>query len=256
MKSHISIKVGNIIKQILLVSYTRDGGLFVKDLIKFKSEEKCVEVVKFVSDTTNDGIRKVKPFYSQKTHGEVKLSHHADGWSHISGEGVLSGYEADGTPKGASIKSFPLTHTNDGGPFISFAVWGYERICRNAKETDILLIPNSEYIHPCHQGSILNGVVVKFFYFPKSHFYQLSRTDKTFHFLSPIEGPLDLTLLPSPEHFFGVIGVVATWVNHGFTTPYGFTLQGAPGPIYNSHFCDNLSIIYPVINKAGSGLDW
>jgi hypothetical protein len=56
----------------------------------------------------------------------IKLSHHPDGFIQFSGHGLLSGKNADGTPKGIGIYSWPLKH-GCRGPAFSLSVGGIEQ---------------------------------------------------------------------------------------------------------------------------------
>src|SRR4051794_10977746 len=47
----------------------------------------------------------------------LKLSHHPDGFIQFSGEGVLSGREPDGSPKGVGVVSWPLDNPATGPSF-------------------------------------------------------------------------------------------------------------------------------------------
>lgn len=244
-KIYVSLNLGSHSKQIFMMSYTADGGFFIKDLVRINAKNKKCLVSKFATDINNHGIRTVTPSYKAFTSGEAKLTHHFDGNAQVSGQGVLSGYKEDGSHKGAGIKSFPLTTNNDGGPVFSFLNWGCEHSCRDSKKDDIVLTPDPRYIHSSHIGKNLNGYCLKGFYILKKCIIPHDPIPPKVIYHSPIEGDVELTIIPSPEKVPGVIGLLATWVNHGFKDEFGFTLQGAPGQIYNDHFCDCLSIIYP-----------
>ena len=228
-----------------MISYTKDGGFFIKDLIRLNAQDKKCLIIKVTTDTDNHGVREANPSYRASTSGEAKLTHHFDGKAQISGEGVLSGFEKDGTPKGAGIQSFPLTTHNDGGAVFGFLTWGCQKSCRDSKSNDIILTPNLKYTHTSHSDKDLNGYVVKGFYILKKYISPNNQIPQKIIYNNPIEGDIEITIVPSPEHIPGVIGLLATFSNHGFKDEFGFTLNGAPGRIYDKHFCDCLSIIYP-----------
>ncbi len=245
-KTYVSLNLGSLSKQIFMISYTKDGGFFIKDLIRQNVQDKKCLIYKFATDTDNHGKRTVTPSYRAFTTGEAKLTHHFDGSAHISGEGVLSGYDYNGKPKGAGIKSFPLNETNDGGPVFGFLVWGCEQSCRNAKKNDVVLTLNSSRIHSADINKELNGYTIEGFYILKALIKPNNPIPSKIIYHSAIVGYPELTIIPSPENIPGVIGLVATPSNHGFKEKFGFTLSGAPGQIYDKHFCDCLSIIYPL----------
>jgi hypothetical protein len=56
----------------------------------------------------------------------LKLSHHPDGFAQFSGEGIISGRDANGRPKGIGIMSFPLTLPPRTGPSFACAILGLE----------------------------------------------------------------------------------------------------------------------------------
>lgn len=244
-KTYISLNLGSQSKQIFMISYTKDGGFLIKDLMRLNAQDKKCLISKFATDTDNHGIRTVDPSYRAFTSGEAKLTHHFDGRAHISGEGVVSGYNEDGTSKGAGIKSFALTSNNDGGPVFGLLAWGCEKSCRDSKANDIILILDSRHIHSAHANKDLNGYVVKGFYILKSCITPNNPIPPKVIYHNPIEGNIEVTIVPSPDNVPGVIGLLATPSNHGFKDEFGFTLSGAPGQIYDKHFCDCLSIIYP-----------
>ncbi len=244
-KTYIGLNLGNQAKQILMISYTKEGGFFIKDLIRINVKDKKCLIYKVVTDTKYHGIRTVTPSYTAFTSGEAKLTHHFDGNAQISGTGVISGYEKNGKPKGASIKSFPLNSINDGGPVFGFLTWGCDIACRNTKTQDIILTPELKYIHSSDTTKTLNGYAIKGFYILKKYISPNNPIPQKVIYNSPIEGEIELTIVPSPDNVPGVIGLVATPSNHEFKNEFGFTLQGAPGEIYDKHFCDFLSIIYP-----------
>jgi hypothetical protein len=49
---------------------------------------------------------------------QLKLSHHPDGFCQFSGNGVCSGLNADGSPKGIGVQARALSHVSDGPTFI------------------------------------------------------------------------------------------------------------------------------------------
>jgi hypothetical protein len=60
----------------------------------------------------------------------LKLSHHPDGFIQFSGEGVLSGRNPDGSPKGVGVMSWPLDRPVRG-PALGVTVVGVERFAEH-----------------------------------------------------------------------------------------------------------------------------
>lgn len=56
----------------------------------------------------------------------LKLSHHPDGFAQFSGDGIVSGRNEQGQPKGIGIMSFPLSRPPRTGPSFSCTVLGLE----------------------------------------------------------------------------------------------------------------------------------
>lgn len=243
-KIYISLNLGFQSKQVFIISYTKDGGFFIKDLMRIVAIDKKCSIYNLTTDLNNHGNRTGIPNYNAFTSGEVKLTHHFDGNAQISGKGVLSGYNENGIGRGAAIKSFTLTENNDGGPVFTYLMWGLEE-CRNSKKSDMVLDPDPRYIHDSHIKKKLNGYVIKGFYILKKNITPNNPLPSTVRWNNPIEGEIEISLVPSPENVPGVLGLFATYSNHGFESKSGFTLMGAPGQIYDDHFCDGLSIIYP-----------
>jgi len=245
MKYRIAIKVGDQVKDIFNIQYTSDGGFFFQDKIRINSNNKKCLILKAKSDCNHHGLRSVRPDYRAVTSGDVKFAHHFDGRSHISGKGVLSGYDKDGNPKGASLYAFKLSESNDTGAFFSMLFYGWE-FFRDTTKSSIILTPDERNIHTVDQGrEDLNGIFVKALYFLKEWLTPEQLSRKTLLCQSRIEGEVEVTLLPSPAKSPGLIGLFAAKAHHGFTAPFGFSMSGAPGKIDDKGFCDNLVIIYP-----------
>jgi hypothetical protein len=56
----------------------------------------------------------------------LKLSHHPDGFVQFSGEGIVSGRDGTGRPKGIGIMSFPLARPPRTGPSFACAIFGLD----------------------------------------------------------------------------------------------------------------------------------
>ncbi len=56
----------------------------------------------------------------------LKLTHHPSGFIQFSGQGIISGKDADGAPKGVGIQSWPLTQPVPG-PSFGVALLGLEQ---------------------------------------------------------------------------------------------------------------------------------
>jgi len=92
----------------------------------------------------------------------IKLSHHPDGFVQFSGEGIVSGRNEDGSPKGLGLKSWPLT-TPTAGPACGISIQTPTAFKRAEKpsSTDVLFRAADLY-RTDHD----NGLIVEMYYFP------------------------------------------------------------------------------------------
>lgn len=252
-KNYVSIQEGVIKKQLFFVGYTKDGGFFFHDLIRILGKEKKSFVLKGLTDVNNHGKRTVKAHYRAITSGEVKLTHHMDGRAQISGEGVISGFDEQGNPRGASVQSMPLITSNDGGPMFTFLTWGIEHF-RDAKIDDTILELDPSMIHSADQGLDLNAYAVKGFYILKSVLPANFDYSSYVECDSPIEGRIKLKLVPSPDSIPGVLGFYAIKANGSHSERFGFNLSGAPGKTING-YCEGLIVCYPAPENAEADIN-
>ena len=243
----VSLKIDDKIKDIFSITYTSDGGFFFQDKVRINFEDKKCMIIKLKSDVNHHGIAERKIDYSAVTSGDVKMTHHLDGKAHISGEGVTSGYDDEGSPKGAAIESFKLTKSNDGGKFWCMSLWGFDSL-RDTTKKSIILIPDDQYIHSHHHEEYLNAYEIMAIYLLKDWLTPEQLLQSTVVCQSPIEGRINVTLVPSPTKCPGIIGLWATRGARRLKSNFGFTMSGAPGKIDRSGFCDGLSLIYPAVD--------
>lgn len=254
-QTNICIDLGVFCKQVLKVGYSSDGGYWIQDLVRYGQRNKECSILKIATDVQNHGHRFLTASYQAFTSGDLKLSHHFDGRAQISGTGVISGYEPDGVPRGAAVQSFKLNETNDGGPVFTFMTWGCENLKRAGANDDLCLIPDGRFIHSEERDRRLNGIAIKGYYLLKEKLPKDFDFSKQLRCQSPIDGTLFLHLVQSPVTTPGVLGFLATFGWCGFTEPFGFTLSGAPGQVYDQRYCDGLSVIYPHTSGSEHGVD-
>lgn len=254
---NISVQVGPHSKQLLKVGYLADGSYWIQDLIRPKGEAARCSVVKLAWHQKNHGMRTTKALYQAVTTGNLKLSHHLSGRAQISGEGVVSGYDEQGNPKGAAIVAFLLDESNDGGTTLGFMTWGVQHHPRDAKAGDIVLIPDVARIHSSVAGEPLNAIVVEGYYLLKKFLPKPPFSQDVVNYHNPIAGDCQLQIVQSPDASPGVLGFCASFTKTEATAKSGFTLSGAPGKIYGD-YCDGISIIYPheIESPLDVDLDW
>lgn len=124
-KCRIAIIHNDTIYKLLSLWYYRDGGYFVTDLWEGAFDYSAMKVSSNIAKEDGDGKFHV-PFWQNAVHSisfkKPKISHHIDGTSHISGDGIVSWYEENWNPKGLSIKSFDLRGYNDGWPVFACSI--------------------------------------------------------------------------------------------------------------------------------------
>jgi|CXWL01.1.fsa_nt_gi hypothetical protein len=83
--------------------------------------------------------------------GRLKLSHHPDGYCQFSGEGILSGRDESGRPKGIGIYARDLMHVA-GGPTFVIAFHGLEgfSLCENLNANCIVF--DADRLVPIHDA--------------------------------------------------------------------------------------------------------
>jgi hypothetical protein len=246
-KKNVSIVIGDSSTQIFKVGYTADGSYWIKDLLRLNQTDLPCGVAAYQCDTSNHGERLAEVKYSAFTSGSLKLSHHPDGRAQFSGTGIISGFDKDtGKPKGASVQSFCLNTTNDGGAMFSFLLWGLEHFKRPGISTDCQLQLDPRRTHSSYQGRNLNAIAIEGFYILKSSLPLGYIFTEKLLYRTPVGGEALLSLVPSPPNTPGVLGFVASPACRGFAKEdFGFTLSGAPGVIYDEHYCDCLCAYYP-----------
>lgn len=244
-KYYISVNENGIKKQVVKLTYTKDGWFFIQDRIRINQENKKCLIWKYKSDVLNNWERILTPHYYAMTSGDIKFTHHFDWNAHISWRWVISWYNEDGSPKGASIKSFNLNKTNDWGPMFSIMFWWNINVFRDTSLWDIILEPLIR-----EKFEKLNwkyyGLILEFFYIPKSLIIWDNWIESDYiNFYSSVEWWVKLRIIPSPKHHPWCIWVVCSYIKHGHISEVWFTMSWAPWTIYDERYCDVLSVIYP-----------
>lgn len=188
----------------------------------------------------------------------LKLSHHPDGFVQFSGHGIVSGRNADGTPKGMGIQSWPLTRPT-AGPACAVTVLNASafREAKAPSPTDILFVADDLY-----RTQADNGFVVEMFYFP-SHWRRFVRTGPRGPILwlkHPSGAIIELRVCMSPQDkHAGFVGVDmwACPVRFG-DAESGFALSSPTGNLsYNEDElleAEALYAAYPAIDESTSAI--
>jgi hypothetical protein len=93
----------------------------------------------------------------------LKISHHPDGFLQFSGNGVTSGKNPDGTPKGIGIQSWPLS-SPPRGPAFGVAIKNYQDMAQSTRPDVEELCVDFETISGDDNDT---NIIVEGFFIPK-----------------------------------------------------------------------------------------
>lgn len=180
----------------------------------------------------------------------LKLSHHPDGFLQFSGQGILSGRNQDGSPKGLGIQSWPL-HRPIQGPAFGMSIFGYESFARATEASDSDVVFEANEIDVLVSGTSLH---LEGHYVPElwRRFVRTSPTGEKFiPILHPAGAVLHLkVLLPdanlATQNFFGMELYSGTGEFHAES---GFIFSGSTGNLRRNEqgelLGDGIYAIYP-----------
>jgi hypothetical protein len=137
----------------------------------------------------------------------LKLSHHPDGFVQFSGNGILSGRNSDGTPKGIGLMSWPLSRPT-AGPACAVTILNPQAFKKAgpAEPTDIIFRADDLY-----QTDNDNGLAIELYYFPGlwRRFVKASSHGPVIWLKHPRDSILELRVCKSPADSWkiGFLGV-------------------------------------------------
>ena len=160
--------------------------------------------------------------------GRLKLSHHASGFVQYSGDGVLSGLDENGTPKGMGLFADKLENVGSG-PAFGMGIKGVdclETTKKNSKH-DILIRENE--ITPLTEA---NGIMIEGHYFqPPYRRFVFTEPDGGRYIIVPHPNGMNIkmrvVLAPLECDYPGFIGLEVYRAKFGFPED-GFSING-PG---------------------------
>jgi hypothetical protein len=145
---------------------TRDGSYFVT--CPYHPSEKVFLYKRRVNYANSSKIFN-KPYIEcamlNDDDHRIKLSHHPDGFVQFSGDGIISGRNPDGSPKGIGLQSWPLRNPTAGpacGVTISKPT-AFKEAEAPSKE-DVIF-----YAADLYRAEKDNGVVIEMYYFPATY---------------------------------------------------------------------------------------
>lgn len=190
--------------------------------------------------------------------GRVKLSHHTDGYVQFSGQGVVSGRHADGSPKGIGVHSWPLRRPTLGPSFSLTIVGAHAFESSVRKDSNVVEFTESD-LPPVVDGQ---GIILEGYYFPpewRRFLLPVPGQVSAWHILlAHPNGPiLDLrTVLASHAcKLPGFIGLnlfrARTWIEGANS---GFILSGSTGNLRRNQdgelLGDGVFCVYPAAIAA------
>jgi len=161
------------------------------------------------------GIQSVVHRNSYIASSRAKLSFHppnaqsADNFLvHFSGDGIVSGFDEQGRPKGISLKGPPDLALDDG-PTFGIQIWGLDEFHPARDRDKNRMIFAQEAMYPPRNDGSYNSYHLEFFLLP-NRLRKAKNKPTTFYKEFVFEGKLrgfDLKVieLPTQEHFLGVI---------------------------------------------------
>lgn len=253
MKYNINLEYKNKFYTIFLIGYTSEGGFFVKDLINDSKNFLIIKMLIPGSKSRKVGTHMIPMEKGEywRTSKSPKLTHHLDGLTQISGEGIVSGfYKFFSGHKGVSTQSMDLyKRNNDGGPVLGFHLKNLPLEVKS-KIKNTIQISRGEQIIDFHEKPKDEEdycFSLEFFYLPKdipNEYLNLSKG--TIKFQHPNYGIVPLKYIPAPKHAPGVIGIFTTIMSKGESDKqFSFSLNGGAGiSLVNGEF-EHISIVYP-----------
>jgi hypothetical protein len=165
----------------------------------------------------------------------LKLSHHPDGFVQFSGHNIVSGRNADGSPKGIGLQSWPLNRPT-AGPACAICIQNPLAFKKAETQTSADIIFKAEDLYSTAAD---NGLVIETYYFPGTwrRFVRVSNVGPVIWFKHPSGAIVEARVCKSPPDDWntGFIGL-DLWpapINLGETS--GFTISSPTGGLrYNT----------------------
>lgn len=207
------------IYSIFYLGFLKEGGFFITNLfnsLEFNYIVKKVRIIgdSFINGQKNIGKGTIIERYSIDGSNSPKISHHLDGRAHVSGNGIISGYDESGKPKGLSIKSFPLNICNDGGPIAVFQI-GINNLIKNKEITEINFKKKFIILNEKNAKDLRSSIKEKYEYVIEIYYILKKDLPSNFKFfktkttkLHPTYGLLNLLVIPTPRNCPGCMGIV------------------------------------------------
>ncbi len=184
----------------------------------------------------------------------IKLSHHPDGFIQFSGQGILSGKDAEGNIRGIGVMSWPLDHPVRG-PAFALSMRGVEKFQQANKVRGEVCLFKHEELTPMPNANVLT---MEGYYFPPlwRRFIETSQDGtKTISIVHPAGAVLRLKVIFAPEQCArpGFIGLeMYTDFDDSEDMIDSFILSGSTGNLRENEqgqlLADGIYCMYPRSN--------
>ena len=224
----ILLDCGTETRKVCKLIFGSDGSYYVT--APYHSVEKAMLFKAEVDYNTSSQLIAMDQTIDLSTldEGRLKLSHHASGFVQYSGDGVLSGLDENGTPKGMGLFADKLENVGSG-PAFGMGIKGIDCLATTKKNSkhDILIRENE--ITPLTES---NGIMLEGHYFqPRYRRFVFTEPDGGRYIIVPHPNGMNIkmrvVLAPFECDYPGLIGLEIYRAKLGFPDD-GFTLNG-PG---------------------------
>lgn len=261
-KHLIIIESGGKRRKFAKLLFTGDGSYSLT--APYHSARKAVLFKTTVNYDTNEQLVSFSDAVelSELDEGRLKITHHRSGFVQYSGDGVRSGLDDDGKPKGLGVFSRPLEEVGRG-PAVNAGVQGMEELEETTKVSKHDLIVDIDELPKLPQS---NGVMLELHYFkpPIRRFvFKDSKNRNRIDIIHPAGFIVPMFAISAPEdcELPGLIGVELYGQQFGYGES-GFSLSG-PGEKERVNekgekIADALGCIYPrpVDFEGATSLDY
>lgn len=252
MKYYINLEYKKTYYKLFILGYTSDGGFFVKDLINDGGEYLIIKMLIPPPKIRKFGEYKIRMEKCQHwiTVNSPKITHHINGITHISGQGIMSGfYKFFSGHKGVVSQSMDLEErNNDGGPIFIFHVKNLP-LTKEKNKDNIYIKLTDQIIDFYRKPTCENdySFALEFFYLPKAAITKyLNVATGMITFSHPNYGIVPLKYIPPPHNAPGALCIFTRVMSKGDGgNQFAFSLNGGAGTILNKGDFEHLSIVYP-----------